>query len=141
MWPYTVLASSPSRWIPLWIWLFITVCLKKRKKTWLNLWICYKCSNGIFLNISFEDFAAIPRIRFFSWIKWLKDSVYLQFHWLIHTSKLANDFNLAHPFFTTYLQFQDIENFGKLRYHIERQLKNYDKLWSGTVCCITIFQA
>ena len=44
---------------------------------------------------------------------------------------------LAHPFFTTCLQFQDLEIVGKLKYHIERQLENYDKLWAGTVCCIT----
>ena len=35
---------------------------------------------------------------------------------------------LAHPFFTTCLQFQDLEIVGKLKYHIERQLENYEKL-------------
>ena len=38
--------------------------LKKRAdRIWLNLWICYKCSNGMVRNISFEDFAAMPQIR------------------------------------------------------------------------------
>ena len=44
---------------------------------------------------------------------------------------------LAHPLFATCLQFQDLKIVGKLRYHIERQLKKSDKLRAGTVCCIT----
>ena len=44
---------------------------------------------------------------------------------------------LADPFTKTCRNSNQFENFGKLRYHIERQLENYDKLWSGTVCCIT----
>ena len=44
---------------------------------------------------------------------------------------------LAHPYFTTCLRFQGLEIVGKLRYHIERQLENCNKLWAGTVCSIT----
>ena len=46
---------------------------------------------------------------------------------------------LAHPLFATCLRFQDLKIVGKLRYHIERQLKKSDKLRAGTVCCITVW--
>ena len=42
--------------------------------------------------------------------------------WLIHVSKLAYYFKMAHSGFKTCLRFQGLEIVGKLRYNIERQL-------------------